>query len=150
MDEIRSTSPAALTPSMAASAAVSGLACAALSVDRHPGLVRGLGLGFAAAFGAWTALAAGGVIAVQGNGTSEGRAREARGQTASPAVAAGLGVAAFAVTAGVSEVGLRGQRRVEQWADRVTGRPRLVIGVAGAALSLGADLAARRAGQGDA
>lgn len=124
-----------ITPGVLARAAATGAAGAALSADRHPGVVRGLGLAVSAGAGMWVALAAGGVIP---------RADPEEGP-APPAVAIALGVGIFAVAAGASEVGLRGQRRLEQWADRACGRPRLTVGLLSAGLSLAVDVAERAA-----
>lgn len=135
----RTTAPL-LTGEMLAQSAGTGLVGAALSVERHRGALRALGLVLATGVGVWTGLASGGVVKPRTDESSE----DAQ-QHAPPAVAAALGAGMFALTAGTSEVGLRLQGRFERWADDMFGRPRLVLGVATGAVSLGLDLAARAA-----
>lgn len=139
------TSAPLLTGEMLGQAAATGLAGAALSVDRHPRSVRALSLVLATAAGTWTGLAASGVVArpatdeqpkgEQPAATSEG--------PASPAKAIALGAGIFALTAGAGEVGIRMQSRFERWAEESFGRPRLAVGITTGALSLAIDVAAR-------
>lgn len=128
-----------ITGEMLAQAAGAGVLGASLSAERHPRLLRGLGLALAGMAGVGTALAVGGVLP---SSSTESSGDGPKGD-ASPAVAAAVGVGLFALSAGASEVGLRGQRRIERWALESFGRPRLMVGVATAALSLAIDVAAR-------
>lgn len=153
----------ARTGTILARAAASGLAGAALSVERHTALSRGLGLAFSAGLGVFAALAAGNAVALPSSvGPTDGTAGGGHAATPdesagpatvdtprSPAAAVALGLGIFALSAGASELGLRAQRRLERWAGRTTGRPRLTIGLLTGAASLGIDLidrAAERAG----
>lgn len=112
-----------------ARAAATGLAGAALSAERHPVAIRRVGLVFAAGLGTAAGLAA------------RPTERAAAPGSLPPVAAAALGVATFALTAGVSEVGLRTQRRFERWADAAWGRPRLAVGLATGAIAVVLDLA---------
>ncbi len=134
----RTTAPL-ITGPMLGQAAATGLLGAALTVERHPRLLRGLGLAFAGGVGAWTALASSGVVTVPGAGSGG----EDRQGSAPPAVAAAMGVGLCAALAGASEVGIRVQGRFERWAGETVGRPRLAVGVVTGVLSLALDVAAR-------
>lgn len=133
-----STTPL-ITSGDLAKAAAATLAGAALSAEQHPTLVRGVGLVLAAGLGSLVALTAGGVVGLPGEEPADDGERQQMG----PVAAAALGLGTFAVTAGASELGLRGQRRLERWADRTTGHPRLTVGVLSGALSLALDVAQR-------
>lgn len=122
-----------------ARAAAAGCIGGALSVQRHETAIRRLGLLLATGTGAWTALTAGGVVTPP----AAGRSSDDGPRPVPPAAAAALGVGMFAVAAGASEVGLRGQRRLERWAERTNGHPRLTIGVLSAAAALVIDAADR-------
>lgn len=131
-----------ITPTMIARAAALGAAGAALSVTKNPRLVRGLSLATAAGLGGFAAYATAtgdlGPLA-QDEG---GEARALEGRPLPQALALGLGVAA--VSAGVSELGVRAQGGLERWADRTTGRPRLAVALVTAATSLVMDVVEQR------
>lgn len=131
-----------------ARATATGLIGAAVSAERHPVALRRVGLVFAAGLGAAAGLAAAGIVSLPEG--EDGPSPDQAGGERSAVAAAGLGVAIFALAAGGSEVGLRGQRRFERWADGAFGRPRLAVGVATGALSLVLDLADDRTGPGGA
>lgn len=133
----RTTAPL-ITGELLAQAVGTGLLGAALTVEQHPRLLRGLGLALAGAAGVGSALAAGGVLP-----SSSGSSGDAPKGDSSPAVAVAVGAGIFALTAGASEVGLRAQGRFERWADDTFGHPRLAVGVATGALALAVDGAAR-------
>ncbi|GAA1150864.1 hypothetical protein [Ornithinicoccus hortensis] len=140
-----------------ARAAGTGLAGAALSVERHPKVARGIGLAFSAVVGTAVSLTVGRARdgrtwadafeeapAPEAPATPEQRAGSTAGEPAlAPVPAAALGVGTFLLSAGVSELGLRCQGRFERWAARTTGHPRIALGLTAAAMSLGIDLAER-------
>lgn len=138
----RTTTPP-LTAQALARAAAAGLVGAAVSAERHPRALRGIGLVFAAGVGTATALATSGVLPRPKGETSSGPAGTGDGPPLPPAGAAALGGAVFVLAGATSEVGLRAQRAFERWADRTTGHPRVALGVATAALSLASELTDR-------
>ncbi|WP_068260603.1 hypothetical protein [Janibacter limosus] len=131
-----------------ARATATGLIGAAMSAERHPVAMRRMGLVVAAGLGAVAGLAAAGIVPLTDREDGQ-RLDQAEGER-SPIAAAALGVATFALTAGVSEVGLRTQRRFERWADAAFGRPRLAVGLANGAISIVLDLADDRIGPDEA
>ena len=135
-----------LTPTSLALSAAAGLASAAVSAEHNPRLLRGLTVAMALGTGGavtWAAakgwrperaVAESVRVAPSPEGPLPVEVDEPR--TLPLPAALGLGAAAAAFVAGTGELGLRGQAAVERWAERTTGHPRLVAGLAAAGVYL--------------